>query len=604
MRFVLSFLLVFNLAACASLEKLGQTIPDFIETSFQRDTQYPKPGETPERSVDSEGLATESNTTGSLLCALKTEDTSLSSSSVVDALYLGTLKREALDSPPVRIEVDTPYRPAAITQSGEQRQIKSAPANAPLIWDRIRQGFQLDLTQMNPRIKVQLDWYARNPAYIERTFNRAAPYLYHIVEEIDSRGLPMELALLPVVESAFDPFAYSHGRASGLWQFIPGTGKMYGLHQNWWYDGRRDVLASTDAAIRYLSSLNERFDGNWLHALASYNTGSGRVNRAIRNNRKLGKNTDFWSLKLPRETRAYVPKLLAISMLVAKPGDFEITLPPIPDKPVFEVVKLDSQLDLAQAANLADIEITELYRFNPGFNQWATDPDGPHRLLIPLDRAERFKQGLAALPRENRLTWNRYAVKRGDSLIRIARLFHTTPKLIRQVNRLRSNQIKVGQKLLIPVSSKGKTYYELSSQNRLERKQESLKVPAGSRKIRYTVQPGDTIWELSLKHKVGMRTLAKWNGMAPTDVLKPGKELLIYSKAPGYQASEELPALGNERKMIRRVGYRVRKGDSLARIASKFGVTIKELIAWNNIDRSKYLQPGQKITIFVDITQS
>ena len=206
-----------------------------------------------------------------------------------------------------------------------------ATLDAPDLWMRMRKGFQLDLELKNPRIESQLNWYVKNPRYIERTFGRAQRYLHHIVQAIEEHGLPLELALLPVVESAFDPFAYSHGRASGLWQFIPGTGKMYGLHQNWWYDGRRDVLASTQAAIDYMSYLSRRFDGNWLYALASYNSGSGRVSKAIRNNKKRGKAVDFWSLKLPRETRAYVPKLIAIAKLVANPEKYNITLPHIPD---------------------------------------------------------------------------------------------------------------------------------------------------------------------------------------------------------------------------------------------------------------------------------
>ena len=270
----------------------------------------------------------------------------------------------------------------------------------------------------------------------------------------------------------------------------------------------------------------------------------------------------------------------------------------------FEVVPLDSQLDLAQAARLADIDIEELYRFNPGFNQWATDPSGPHRLLIPIDQSETFKTRLAKLPKNERLTWNRYSVKRGDSLIKIARKFHTTPTLIQQVNRLRSNKIKVSQKLLIPVASQGKSYYDLSSQNRLSSKQSKFKAPTGTNKMTYTVKRGDTIWDLSLKHKVGVRSIAKWNGMAPTDVLKPGTKLLIYSKANTAQATEKLPSLRPDREMIKRVGYRVRKGDSLARIANKFGVSIKQLVSWNNLDRKKYLQPGQKLTIYVDITHS
>ena len=481
-------------------------------------------------------------------------------------------------------------------------------AHAKDLWVRLRKGFKLDLELDNKRIAAQLNWYKRNPDYLNRTFSRASYYLHHIVNEIEKRGLPMELALLPLVESAFDPFAYSHGRASGLWQFIPGTGKMYGLHQNWWYDGRRDVIASTKAALDYLSYLNKRFDGDWLHALASYNSGSGRVGKAIKKNRKKGRKTDFWSLKLPRETKAYVPKLLAIAKLAANPSAYGITLKPIPDEAYFKVVPLDSQIDLAQAASMANIEIKELYKLNPGFNQWATAPLGPHRLLIPIQNAAKFTQKLKVLPANKRITWNRYAVRSGDSLIKIAKKFHTTPALIKQVNRLRSNTIKIKQKLLIPVASKGKKYYGLSEQNRLSSKQSKVKGSPGSQKIVHRVVSGDTIWELAKKHKVSMRKIAKWNGMAPKDVLKPGKDLLIWSRAnlskTLNEAESSYPTLTNNRQMIKRIGYRVKNGDSLARIASKFNVSISQLLKWNKLNKKKYLQPGQKLTIYVDITRT
>ena len=476
------------------------------------------------------------------------------------------------------------------------------------LWVRLRKGFKLDLELDNKRIAAQLNWYKKNPDYLNRTFSRASYYLHHIVNEIEKRELPMELALLPLVESAFDPFAYSHGRASGLWQFIPGTGKMYGLHQNWWYDGRRDVIASTKAALDYLSYLNKRFDGDWLHALASYNSGSGRVGKSIKRNRKKGRKTDFWSLKLPRETKAYVPKLLAIAKLAANPSAYGITLKPIPDEAYFKVVLLDSQIDLAQAASMASIEIKELYKLNPGFNQWATAPLGPHRLLIPIQNASKFAQKLKVLPAEKRITWNRYTVRSGDSLIRIAKKFHTTPALIKQVNRLRSNTIKIKQKLLIPVASKGKKYYGLSEQNRLSSKQSKVKGSPGSQKIVHRVVSGDTIWELAKKHKVSMRKIAKWNGMAPKDVLKPGKDLLIWSRAnlskTLNEAESSYPTLTNNRQMIKRIGYRVKNGDSLARIASKFNVSISQLLKWNKLNKKKYLQPGQKLTIYVDITRT
>jgi membrane-bound lytic murein transglycosylase D len=534
----------------------------------------------------------------------------------------GSISRDTFDSPNfglARLTCDHPFEPAnndslllsywpleeahasrseSITESDETGTTQSD------IWDRIRSGFALDLSVKNKRIDVQFNWYQRNPKYIERTFNRASRYMYHIVEALEQHNMPLELALLPVVESAFDPFAYSHGRASGLWQFIPGTGKMYGMHQNWWYDGRRDVLASTQGAIDYLSFLNRRFQGNWLHALASYNTGSGRVAKAIRKNKKRGKATDFWHLKLPRETRAYVPKLLAISKLVADPERYGIALPSIPNRPVFDVVTFDSQLDLAQAANLAGIDIQELYRLNPGFNQWATPPQGPHRLLLPIEATQAFKENLAKLPKNSRVSWSRYSVKSGDSLIKIAKRFHTTPALIKQVNRLKNNTIRVKQKLLIPVASKKHEFYDLSSNNRLANKQQRIRAPKDTVKITHVVKEGDTMWDLSLKHKVGMRSIAKWNGMAPTDVLKPGRSLLIYSKTANSVANEpETPFIPGERQMIRRVGYKVRRGDSLARIANKFGVTVHQLVSWNKIDRKKYLQPGQKLTIYVDITR-
>jgi len=505
----------------------------------------------------------------------------------------------------------TPSNDLEIRVNNELRELRSAeiPAtNTPDILKRVRAHFKLDLDLDNRRIKNQLNWYLRNPNYLDRVFKRSARYMHYVVEEVIKRDLPMELALLPFVESAYDPFAYSHGRASGLWQFIPGTGKIYGLHQNWWYDGRRDVPASTKAALDYLSYLNKRFNGNWLHALAAYNSGSGRVSKAIKRNNKKSKNIDFWSLKLPKETKAYVPKLLALAKIVQNPAAYGITLPTIPDKAYFKIVKTGAQIDLAQAASLADININEIYKLNPGFNQWASSPLGPHRLLVPVENAHTFELKLKNMPPSKRLNWNRYSVRRGDSLIRIAKKFNTTPKLIKQVNHLKSNMIREKQKLLIPVASKGKSYYDLSQQNRLTSKQSKLKGSKGSTKLYYTVKAGDTMWDLSLAHKVGVRSLAKWNGMAPTDVLRPGKKLLIWSKAKQNTimatASELNRPFAQKRQMIKRIGYRVRKGDSLARIASKFSVSIKNLIVWNKLNKKKYLQPGQKLTIYVDLTNS
>lgn len=481
------------------------------------------------------------------------------------------------------------------------------------LMQRIREGFALDLDADNKRIRAQLNWYVKHPEYLDRVFTRASRYMYHIVDRLEEENIPLEIALLPVVESAFNAFAYSHGRASGLWQFIPGTGKMYGMHQDWWFDGRRDVLLSTEGAIRYLSWLNKKFKGDWLHALASYNTGSGRVARSIKRNLKAGKPTDFWSLKLPRETRAYVPKLLAISKIIADPAKYNISLKSIPNQPYFDVVKLDSQIDLAQAANIADLDIEEIYQLNPGLNQWATPPTGPFRLLMPITKAAQFGQKLASIPKSQRLTWDSYKVQRGDALARIARKFHTTPSLIAQVNKLRGNRIYEGQDLLIPVASQNKRFYNLSEQNRIASVQTKVQGKNGASKVFYTVKAGDTFWDISRAHKVGVRQLAKWNSMAPGDVLRPGKQLLIWSNTAGKaQVAQKqpsvsyVPSLNNSyapRDKLKRLSYRVRNGDSLWRIANRFNVSINELKQWNNLGSKKYLQPGQRLTVFVDITK-
>ncbi|PIE42978.1 MAG: lytic transglycosylase [Gammaproteobacteria bacterium] len=482
-----------------------------------------------------------------------------------------------------------------------QPQNKTAQPLATNLIDRLRNRFQLDLSQNNSRIRQQTKWYTTHPAYLNRAFRRSEKYLFYIVEEIERRNLPMELALLPIVESAFDPFAYSHGRASGLWQFIPGTGRMYGLEQDWWYDGRRDVIASTEAALRYLENLTNRFDGDYLLALASYNAGSGTTSKAIKKNRRRGKPIDFWSLTLPRETSQYVPKLIALAKLVNEPHKYGVSLPVIANKPYFDVVETGSQIDLAQAAKLADISIEELYRLNPGFNRWATRPKGPHRLVIPIDKVAVFKQNLAGFPDNRRLSWQRYKIKRGDSLIRIANKHHTTPAVIKQINKLRSNKIRAGRTILIPTAGASLDNYALSAAARLADKQTTQARLSGKSKVIYRVKRGDNFWDIARKFGVNHNKLARWNGMSPRDTLRPGKKLTIWTTQP-KQMLVSMAKNQKGRPFIKKIDYRVRSGDSLARIAEKFNVRINDITGWNRIDPRRYLRPGQRLTLFVDIT--
>lgn len=467
------------------------------------------------------------------------------------------------------------------------------------LWARLREGFQLDHDIENPRVQAQLDWYARHPGYIDRVAERGSRYLHYIIEETEKRGLPTEFALLPIVESAFDPFAYSHGRAAGLWQFIPSTGKYFGLTQSWWHDDRRDVIAATEAALTYLDRLAERFDGDYTLALAAYNSGGGTVSSAMRRNRKAGKPTDYWSLQLPRETRHYVPKLIALAKIFDRPEAYGIELPPLKNEPYFEVVETGSQLDLAHAAELAQVDIDEIYLLNPSYNRWATNPDGPHRLLVPKDKAEGFRTALAAFPVEQRVAWKNYKVRSGDSLNTIARRFNTTPAVIQQVNKLNSDLIRIGQQLLIPSATKGSDAYVLSASERLERKQSRQR---SGKKVRHVVRKGDTFWDIAREHRVSVREVAAWNGMAPGDPLIPGKELVIWSKTA--KAGTSVASNRRNSSMVRKVGYRVRKGDSLYAIANRFSVNVSDIASWNDLNTSRYLQPGQSLVLYVDIRNS
>jgi membrane-bound lytic murein transglycosylase D len=477
-----------------------------------------------------------------------------------------------------------------------QQVVASLPEPEPDLIGRMVNGFSLKFSDKK-RVTQELNWYSAHPGYIQRIQERAEPYLHFILEEIDKRDMPGEIALLPAVESAFRPFAYSPGRAAGMWQFIPSTGRHFGLKQNWWYDGRRDVVSSTRAALDYLKRLNKQFDGDWELALAAYNSGAGTVRNAIRRNKKRGKPTDFWSLKLPDETSAYVPRLLALSEIFRHPGNHNISLLNLPDEPYFTTIDIGSQLDLALAAEMADLPIQDLYLLNSGFNRWATDPEGPHRLNLPLDKVEGFVTALEQMPSEQRMTWKRYKIKQGDSLSVIANQHKTTVKLLRKVNKLRGNNIRAGKHLLIPVSSQSLDHYVYSAEQRKASIQNRTR--KGNKQF-YVVKPGDSLWRIARNYNVSYRKLAKWNGMAPGDPLKAGQKLVIWTNrtVTAEISPLDLQPLGTQSSLH----YRVRRGDSLSRIAQRFKVSVSDLKRWNTLS-GKYLQPGQRLKLYVDVTE-
>jgi membrane-bound lytic murein transglycosylase D len=476
------------------------------------------------------------------------------------------------------------------------------------LWERLRGGFQLDDVD-EPAVAAQLNWFANHPDFLERTFGRAELWLYYIVGKLEQRDMPRELALLPVIESAFEPYAYSRARASGLWQFISDTGRRFGLKQDWWYDGRRDPIEATRAALDYLQALHDEFNGDWLLAIAAYNCGELAVSRAIERNQRAGKPTDFWHLKLPAETRAYVPELLAMRRLVANPARYGLEFSRIVNEPYFVPISTGGQIDLQVVANIAGISTEDLYTLNPAFHRWATDPTGPHRLLVPADSAEGLEQTLAQLTPEQRMRIEHYSVQRGDTVASIARRFATKPEVIRELNELGlSDPLVIETALRVPSSNivlpekAARAAMLVDSPVRLRRHR-------GVRPDIRVVRRGDTLYGIAQRLGTDVQTLAAANGLRPGDRLHAGQKLRVASSTPvaysssaagksAYSANASSQSVASS-DSARRVLYRVRRGDTLYSIARLLQVTVIDLVGWNRMSGDHSIKPGQTLIAFV-----
>jgi membrane-bound lytic murein transglycosylase D len=401
------------------------------------------------------------------------------------------------------------------------------------------------------------------------------------VNEVEARGLPGDLALLPVVESAFNPFAYSRSHASGLWQFIAPTGERYGLRRNYYQDQRRDVIESTRAALEYLAQLHDRFKGDWFLAIAAYNYGSGNIQRAINRNRAMQRRTDFFSLSLPAETRAYVPKLIALAKMVSDPGRYGFYLPPIPDTPYFRVVPTGGPVDLRLMSELAGVDAEELHALNPSWNRWITDPDGPHRLLVPEVVAAGFTAKLAALDGNSRARLAVHTVEPGESLASVAGRFKVPESFVTRMNGDKRPILKPGDALWVPAGDVSQLRAGLGSD--MERRT-------------HRVRSGESLWSISRRYGMSVSQLARMNHISTQAVLQPGQRLQVAGSG-GSAAS----SAGTQQVAAKdgKVNYKVRRGDTLSGIARRYAVTVRDLQAWNNMGRSTALRAGQFLTIHV-----
>jgi len=465
--------------------------------------------------------------------------------------------------------------------------IDSAPIEYDNVWARLVDDFSLSDCDSRESSLSWASWYAEHDEYMARVMKRAQPWIYFIAEELERRGMPGELALLPIVESAYDPFAYSSGRALGTWQFIASTGKHYGLKQDWWYDGRRDVWSSTHAALDYLEYLNKKFDGDWLLALAGYNSGENRVERQVKKNLSAGKPADFWNIRLPKETQGYVPKLLGLTCLFQDPENYGYKLPFAANQPVITAVEMESQTDLVLISQYSKVGIDVLFSLNPGFSRWATSPSGPWRIVLPLHGAEKLEQYLASVTSPDLMKWDQVIVKNGDTLSGLAARHHVPVSVLRTTNNLNGDLIRAGQKLRLPRDEQllVDPFY-VAAASELQRLQSGL---IASERVTHKVRSGESLSVIAKRYKVSVRELQSWNSISDPHKLRVGQTLTLF-QSPAPAAA---PARSGTIK------YTVRQGDSLWSISRRYKVKVNDLVRWNELSKNTIIQPGQSIKIIL-----
>ncbi|WP_161984243.1 LysM peptidoglycan-binding domain-containing protein [Sulfuriferula plumbiphila] len=502
----------------------------------------------------------------------------------------------ATNPSPVPVTDSTLNGPDAAPASGLIRASYAAPDTVDAtdarsldtgdLWQRIRNGFALKQLD-SPLVATHVDWYAQRPDYLRRTIARSKLYLFHIMEEVQKRGMPAEIALLPIVESAFNPMAYSRSHASGIWQFIPSTGKDFGLKQNSWYDGRRDIVAATDAALDYLDKLHTMF-GTWNLALAAYNCGEGCVSRAIAKNQAQGLPTNYLSLSLPAETRHYVPKLMAVKEIISDPGMVGLSLDSIPNQAYFVSVSLHQSIDVKLAAKLADMPVKEFKSLNPAFTKPVVRSDSAQPILLPVDRAEAFSDNLKNYDRPL-VSWQLYPAKKGERAVAIAKKFGVTVAWLKQHNEFkltRKGRLAANYSLMLPLGNKVDTALAAAP----------TKSPAAVRHTTRTVKVkrGDTLAALARHHGVSIAEIKRWNRLRG-EHLRAGSQLIVAEADSVAHHNETTHKVSAHHAKARH--YTVKHGDSLSGIAKKFDVSVEDIQHWNSIKHHTVIKPGTRLVL-------
>jgi len=445
------------------------------------------------------------------------------------------------------------------------------------LWNELSDHFFIEPAHIT-HFEDYLNYYQKRPNYFKRVSIRAKPYLHFILNAVKQRNMPYEIALLPIVESGYYPYARSYVDAAGLWQFMPATGYMYGLKKNWWYDGRQDIERSTLAALDYLQVLYKQNNYDWLLALAAYNSGYGNILKAQKQYLQKHPNgsANFWNIRtyLPKETQHYVPQLLAITYLVRHRNQFGIELETIPNEPYFAKPPLSNQISLTKLSQALDTRIDTLKTLNPGYLRLATPPhrSEEYSLLLPIDKIEKFHKKYQENPQYFAVNWVQHKIRSGESLSVIAHRYRTSSKEIKKLNGMKTSFLRAGKTLLIPLPQ---------SHTLARQPLQKSKRYQGQQHI-HEVRSGESLWTIARYYNTTPRKLCEWNRISIRNPIRKGQHLIIHSDRYGKELSHTL-----------------KTGESLWLVAKKYQVTTQELCNWNGIKRSDILQPGTKITVWV-----
>ena len=436
------------------------------------------------------------------------------------------------------------------------------------VWERIAENSSIGNEELDEITLQYINRYLENPAQFHKLLMKGQYFIYFVLEELERYDLPAELALLPYIESNYDPFSISSSGAMGLWQFMPATARIYGLKDTWWFEQRHDPLISTKAAVRYLAYLDNRFGKNITYTLSAYNGGPTLLEKQIKINQRAGKSLDYRELKLPRQTKEYVPKFRAISELIVNAEKYNIKLPVFPNQSVLGQIILDGQIEIFAFSEFSQLKPEFIYKLNAGFTKWASPPGTSTTFNIPIELVEPLNLKKSEFVQANQINWVTHTVSRGDTFWKIAAKYNIDVSVLKKVNYLRSDLLNLNQELLIPLSnSENQTFIPYQA---------------------HIVSEGDTLWSLGRKYKLTPSDIAKSNGLKIGASLRIGKELNIGNK--------NIYRTINSKK--RTILYSVKQGDSLYRIADVFNIQIEDIIQLNSIIDNE-IKPGQVLKIII-----